>query len=134
MNSSQADIGKLVLRLSIGVLMLLHGISKLNKGIDGLVELHEGKGLPAVLAYGVYLGEVLAPLLLIVGFRARVAALLVAFTMFWAILMRHVADVFKITQSGGWGIELQALFMLGALAIYFLGAGRFALSHNSRWD
>ena len=134
MYSTSTETGKFILRLTIGGLLLLHGISKLIKGIDGLVELHEGKGIPAVMAYGVYIGEVLAPILLIVGFRARLAALIVAFTMLWAILMRHAEDVFKLTQGGAWGVELPALFLLGALAIYFLGAGRYALSRSSRWD
>jgi putative oxidoreductase len=133
-NPAEHDSGKLILRLTIGGLLLLHGIGKLVKGIDGLVELHESKGIPALMAYGVYVGEVLAPLFLIVGFRARIAALLVAFTMFWAIMMRHAADVFKLTESGAWGVELPALFLLGAVAIYFLGAGRYALSGSNRWD
>jgi len=134
MNATSTDTGKLLLRLTIGGLLLLHGISKLIKGIDGLVELHEAKGIPAVMAYGVYLGEVIAPLLLIIGLRARLAALLIAFTMLWAILMRHFSDVFKLTESGAWGVELPALFLFGALAVYFLGAGRYALSRRSSWD
>ena len=134
MNLTATDNGKLILRMAIGVLLLLHGISKLVKGIDGLVELHEGKGIPAIMAYGVYLGEVLAPLMLIIGLRTRLAALLVVFTMLWAILMRHAADVFRLTESGAWGVELPALFLLGAVAIYFLGGGRYALSRSSRWD
>ncbi|KAA5543464.1 DoxX family protein [Adhaeribacter rhizoryzae] len=134
MNAPSTDTGKLLLRLTIGGLLLLHGISKLIKGIDGLVELHEAKGIPAVMAYGVYLGEVIAPLLLIIGLRARLAALLIAFTMFWAIVMRHFSDIFKLTESGAWGVELPALFLFGALAVYFLGAGRYALSVRSSWD
>ncbi len=57
------DAGKLVLRLSVGVLMLLHGIHKLLHGVDGIGGMLAGMGLPTVLAYGVYLGEVVGPLL-----------------------------------------------------------------------
>ncbi|MDB5263200.1 MAG: GntR family transcriptional regulator [Adhaeribacter sp.] len=134
MNSTAPDTGKLILRVTIGGLLLLHGLSKLIKGIDGLVEVHESKGIPAIMAYGVYIGEVLAPLMLIVGWRSRLAAGLVVFTMFWAILMRHAADVFILSESGAWGVELPALFLFGALAICFFGGGRFALSRKSRLD
>ena len=41
------DAGKLVLRLSVGVLMLLHGIHKLLHGVDGIGGMLAGMGLPA---------------------------------------------------------------------------------------
>jgi len=134
MNATSTDTGKLILRLTIGILLLLHGISKLSHGIDGLAGMLAGKGLPGVLAYGVYIGEVLAPLLLIIGFRTRMAAVLVVINMLVAIFTAHAADIFTLGQSGGWGIELQSLFLFGALAIFFLGAGRYAVSNRSRWD
>ena len=48
------DAGKLVLRLAVGVLMLLHGIHKLLHGVDGIAGMLAGMGLPAFLAYGNY--------------------------------------------------------------------------------
>lgn len=134
MNSTSTDTGKLILRLAIGGLLLLHGISKLMGGVDWLAQMLEGKGLPGVLAYGVYIGEIIAPILLIIGFRTRIAALIVAFNMLFAIVTAHAAEIFTMGKTGGWAIELPALFLLGALAIFFLGAGRYALSHRSRWD
>ena len=128
------DTGRLILRLAIGGLLLLHGISKLINGIDWMVGMLEGKGLPGVLAYGVYVGEVIAPILLLIGFRARIAALIVAFNMLFAIATAHSQEIFTLGKSGGWGIELPALFLLGAIAIFFLGAGRYAMSTRSRWD
>lgn len=113
--------------------MLLHGIAKFN-GIDGLMGLFEKNGMPGFFAYAVYIGEVVAPLMMIIGWRARLGGLLVAFTMFVAVLLRHMDDIMTLTKTGGWGIELQALYFFGAIAVYFLGAGRFSASLSNKWD
>ena len=60
-SSTGDDLGKLVLRLCLGVLLLLHGISKLRYGVDWLAGPLGARGLPSFVSYGVYLGEVLAP-------------------------------------------------------------------------
>lgn len=132
MNASE-DLGKLLLRIAIGGLMIFHGISKLN-GIDGIISAFSGVGLPGFLGYLVYLGELIAPLMLIIGFRSRVAGLLVAGTMLVAVLLAHSGDVFTLTDHGAWGVELQGLYFLGGLAIYFLGGGSLAVSSRNRWD
>ena len=62
-----ADIGKLILRVSLGVLVLLHGIGKLISGPDFVLKIVGAAGLPMAFGYLVYLGEVIAPVLLIVG-------------------------------------------------------------------
>ncbi|URI08064.1 DoxX family protein [Aquincola tertiaricarbonis] len=124
---SHDDIGKLVLRLALGVLILLHGISKLMNGIGGIAGMVEKAGLPPVLAYGVYVGEVVAPLLIIVGLFTRPAALIVAFNMVVAIALAHKAQLFSMTNQGGWALELQGMYLFGALAVALLGAGRHSV-------
>ncbi len=118
--------GKLVLRLSVGVLMLMHGVFKIGNGVDGIVGLAAKAGLPGQLGYLVYLGEVLAPLLVIIGLWTRPAALLMTVTMIVAIWLAHPNDLFALGGSGGWALELQGLFLFGSLAIALLGAGRFS--------
>ena len=126
------DLGKLILRLAVGGLMLFHGVAKLlNPGslkyIAGqLAEL----GLPQFIAYGVFLGEVVGPLLAIVGFYARIGGLLMAGNMVFAIVLVHTGELFALTQHGGWALELQGLFLFGALAILFLGSGSMALRRD----
>ena len=66
--------GKLILRVTLGVLILLHGIAKLMNGIDWLDGMLANAGLPGFLKYGVYVGEVLAPLAVIAGFYSRIGA------------------------------------------------------------
>lgn len=125
------DTGKLVLRLALGVLMLLHGISKVVNGVDGIVGMVTGLGLPAAVAYGVYLGEVVGPLLVIVGLYTRVGALLIAGNMLFALLLAHRAELFTLAPTGGWALELQGMFLFGAVAVLLLGAGRFSVGGTS---
>ncbi|MHB1368587.1 MAG: DoxX family protein [Pseudomonadaceae bacterium] len=125
------DTGKLVLRLALGVLMLLHGMSKLVNGVDGIVGMVTGLGLPAAIAYGVYLGEVIGPLLVIVGLYTRAGALLIAGNMLFALLLAHRAELFTLAPTGGWALELQAMFLFGAVAVLLLGAGRFSIGGTS---
>lgn len=128
--STADDLGKLVLRLTVGILILLHGISKLSGGVGGIVGMVEGLGLPAVFAYGVYVGEVLAPLLLIAGFYARVGAVLIVVNMIFAILLAHSQDLLALTDNGGWALELQGMFLFGALAVALLGPGRMGINRR----
>ncbi|PLW92397.1 MAG: DoxX family protein [Marinilabiliales bacterium] len=127
------DLGLLVLRISIGVLMLLHGIAKIGK-LDFIKMMLTKINLPEFIAYGVYLGEILAPVLIIIGFRTRLASAIFAFNALTAILLVHSSEIFTITEHGGWGIELLGLYLFGAIALIFSGGGKYALSQNNKWD
>lgn len=121
------DAGKLVLRLGLGLIVLVHGISKLSGGvgfISGLLALH---GLPPAIAYLVYVGEIVAPLLLIVGLYSRPAAWIVVINMIAAIGLVRYKDMFVISKTGGWAMELEGLLLISAVAVALLGAGRFSL-------
>ena len=118
------DGGKLLLRFTIGILILLHGIAKLQSGVGSIAGMLTANGLPAAMAYLVFVGEIIAALGLIVGVFTRISALAVAVNMLFAIGLAHMGQLFTMTKSGGWGIELQALFLFGALAIMLLGPGR----------
>ena len=122
------DLGKLILRLTVGVLMLLHGLAKISAGVGGIGRMLQGAGLPAELAYAVYVGEVLAPVLVILGFYARIGALVMVVNMLFAIGLVHTKDVFLLTKTGGWAIELQAFFLLTALVVALIGPGRYSMN------
>lgn len=128
--ATQHDLGKLVLRLALGILVLLHGIAKLTGGITGIVGMVEGAGLPGVLAYGVLVGEVLGPLLLILGFHARIGAALVAINMLFAIGLAHRGELAALTEQGAWALELQGMFLFTAIALVFLGPGRWSVNQR----
>lgn len=125
----QDDLGKLVLRLCLGGLMLFHGVGKLlhTESLAMISAQLSAQGLPGFIAYGVYLGEVLAPLLLIIGVYSRYGAALIIINMLFAIGLFHWADIFALSErSGSWRLELQGFYLFGALALLFLGSGRFA--------
>jgi putative oxidoreductase len=124
------DLGKLILRLTVGVLMLLHGVAKISGGVGGIGGMLQSAGLPAALAYGAYVGEVLAPLLVIIGFYARIGALIMVVNMLFAIGLAHMKDIFVLTKTGGWAIELQAFFLFTALAVALIGPGRYAINRR----
>lgn len=127
MNSNLDDLGKLILRLGVGGLLLLHGIYKIQNGIGFVTESVMRNGLPAFFAYGVYVGEVVAPALVLIGLLTRPAGLVIAFDMLGAIFLARRADVATIRPGGAWSIEAEMLFLLGGCAIACLGAGRFGL-------
>lgn len=124
------DLGRLLLRVTLGVLVLLHGVAKLRGGMSGIERMVEAAGLPGVLAYGVLVGEVLAPLMLVFGFHARLGALLVAVNMVVAIALAHMGQLGQFNSGGGWALELQGMFLGTAVAIALLGPGRYGINQN----
>ena len=124
-----ADLGKLILRLTLGGLMLFHGIAKLLNGIGFIEGELANHGLPTVLAYGVYIGEVLAPLMVILGYQTRIGALLIISNMLVAIALVHGHQLLALGSNGGWALELQGFFLFTAIAVIFLGPGRYKLKN-----
>jgi putative oxidoreductase len=125
------DLGKLVLRLGFGILFLLHGLHKFLDHPQSLVWI-EGllreAGLPTLLAWGVYAGELLAPLMIILGFFARIGAALTTITLIFALYLVHIPQWLQLTATGGWALELQGMFLLASIALLLLGPGRFSLN------
>jgi putative oxidoreductase len=124
------DAGILILRVSLGILILFHGMDKIVHGIGPIQGMVTGSGLPGWLAYGVYLGEVLGPALLVTGFHARIGAGLIAINMVIAILLAHTGDLVSLSPHGGWRLELQGMYLFTALALACLGPGRFSLDQR----
>lgn len=125
---SHEDFGKLLLRFAVGGLMLFHGIHKLIDGIGGIAGMLAAKGLPGFIAYGVLVGEVIAPVLIVIGILTRPAALVLAFTMVVAWLMVGIGKTGALDVTGAWAIESIVYFFLGGLAVALIGAGRYSLA------
>lgn len=121
-------LGKLLLRLTLGIFMLFHGIAKILN--PGSLEFIKGQlaslSLTPYMAYGVFLGEVIAPLLIIFGIFTRFGGLLIAGNMIFAIVLVHSNELLNLGDSGGWALELQGFFLLCGLVVFLLGSGRFA--------
>ena len=124
------ELGKLVLRLTLGLLLLLHGISKVMnpaKTLDSMSGMLAAAGLPTFIAYGVFIGEVLAPILIILGIYSRIGGLIVVINMVFAVLLVHSTELLSLTKTGGWALELQGFYLFVGLALFFLGSGRMAV-------
>lgn len=123
------DIGKLIVRMMVGFLMLFHGVAKITN--FGSLEFIKGQlvnnSLPEMLVYGVYIGEILAPLIIIIGAFTRVGGLIIFVNMIFAIYLVHAHEIVSLGQHGGWAIELQGFYLFGALAVMFLGSGKIAV-------
>jgi putative oxidoreductase len=130
MTRTNSDLGRLLLRITLGVCILFHGIAKIQGGIEGIAQGLIAIGLPGFIAYGVYLGEIVGPLLLIVGWFSRIGAGLIAINMVFAIAIAHRADVFKLGEQGGWTLELQGMYLITAIALVLLGPGRFSINER----
>ena len=132
LSSLSPDVGRLILRFCVGGLMLFHGLAKIMHpgSLDFIGGMLGANGLPSILAYGVYIGEVLAPLMVIVGYQARIGGVLIVINMVLAIFLAHSGDFFSLTEHGGWAVELQMFYLLSALAVVFLGSGKLAFKQD----
>ncbi|GKW14183.1 GntR family transcriptional regulator [Pectobacterium actinidiae] len=127
------DFGKLFLRVSFSVLMLFHGWHKVHGGIGGIEGMLAGAGLPAFIGYGVYVGEVITPILMILGILTRPSALIFSFTMVVATLLVHPDGFVTLAKTGAWGVEGTAVFFFAGIAIALLGSGKYSVMSNPRW-
>ena len=110
------DLGLLLLRLTVGGLMLFHGVHKLIYGVSAIEGMLAGMGLPGFIAYFSLAAELLA-------------------SMAVAILMAHLSVIFSVDpMTGGWAIELPMLYLLGAAVLCFTGGGKYALTKGHVTD
>ncbi|HEY0743871.1 MAG TPA: DoxX family protein [Chryseosolibacter sp.] len=129
------DLAKLILRVTCAGLLIMHGSNSLIHGIQHIKDMLRNVGLPEFLAYGNLVGEFFAPLFMIIGYKTRIAALLVAFNMLLSILIAHTDIMFMRNDFGGWMIELNIFYMMTAIAVFFAGPGKYSISRGvGRWD
>lgn len=108
-----------VLTIGLGILMLFHGVDKILNGVDFITPLLEAYSIPYAeyLAYGIYIGEVIAPLLLISGYYIRVAGGVIVLNMLVAIFLVHQNEIFTLTEHGSWSLEIPMLYLVIGLAL-----------------
>lgn len=118
--------GAFVIRVSLGVVLLAHGLLKLFVfTVPGTVGFFDSLGLPAIAAYLVIFGELLGGAALILGLYSRLVAALslpILIGSVWA----HAANGWLFSApNGGW--EFPALLVALAVAVTVQGGGAFAL-------
>ena len=107
------------LAFALGALLLFHGIDKVVDGIVGIEKLLVEFKVPYAhyVSYGVYLGEVVAPLFLILGIFIRSAAVVVIVNMIVAIILVHREVIFTLGEYGEWSIETPMLYLVMAISL-----------------
>lgn len=128
------DLGLLISRIAIGFPMSVYGVNKLIHGVGFIEDMMMMHGLPSFFAYGVFAGEIISPIMLIVGFRARLAGLIFAANCFTATVLAQTANIFKLNDFGGWALELLVIYMLVGISFFFTGAGKYSVSTANKWD
>lgn len=129
----QKDLGLLLIRITVAGLMLFHGVAKL-KGVDHIKGMLIENGLPEVLAYGVYITEIIAPVFMLIGLRTRLASLVFFIGMLVIIYLKQFENIFILTNTGAIKAELVLMYTFIALALFFTGAGTYAVSTKNKWD
>jgi len=116
--------------MTLGTLILFHGVSKAMHPTAALAYVGgrlAAANLPTFLAYGVFIGEVLAPILILLGISSRIGGLIVVIDMVFAVVLVHGGELGALTKTGGWALELQGFYLLTGLALFFLGSGKIAV-------
>jgi putative oxidoreductase len=109
-------------------MILFHGIEKIMHGINGVKHLTINAGLPEFFAYGVYIGEVIVPIFIILGLYARVASLFLAVNMMMAIFLAFGDSIFELGKHGAPVIELPLFYLVLSVVIFLLGSGKYAVN------
>ena len=128
------NVAILLFRISIPFTMLIYGIDNITNGTGFIGSLLDAYNLPSFLVYGVFIGEIIAPIMLLLGYRSRLAGLLFAFNCLLAILMAQIQYFFTLNQFGGWTLDLLFIYLVAGIAFFYSGAGKHAISTSHAWD
>ena len=122
-----APYGILVLRVSLGLLFLAHGLLKVFVfTLPGTAQFFESVGLPGFMATPVALAEIMGGMFLIAGLYTRWAALVLFPLLLVATFKVHGANGWLFTNKGG-GWEFPAFFAIACLVQFLLGDGALAI-------
>tara|TARA_R110000772_G_scaffold84356_1_gene178113 strand:+ start:311 stop:682 length:372 start_codon:yes stop_codon:yes gene_type:complete len=122
--TSTYHIGLLLLRVSFSGLMLTHGIPKLMNLVQGNLEFSDPLGIGAVPSLILtVIGEVICPLLIIIGYKTRLAAIPAAITMAVAAFVIHGADPIGTKEKA-------LLYFFAFVIIALTGPGKFSVDRK----
>lgn len=123
-NKLSNDIGLALLRIAPSTMMLTHGIPKFQKIINGNFEFGDPLGIGAAPSlFLAVIGEVICPILIIIGFKTRWMAVPPAITMAVAFFVHHAADDFGTKEKA-------FLYLAFFMVIILLGPGRYSMDRK----
>ncbi|MGI8383933.1 DoxX family protein [Robertmurraya sp. P23] len=115
------EIGALLLRVVLGITFFVHGLAKLQGGIENTAGWFSSMGLPGILAYVVTGIELIGGVALIVGLRTKIVSALLALIMVGAIV--------KVKIGAGFmgGYELDVVLLTIAVFLSITGSSMYSL-------
>jgi len=124
MNKNFTDLALLILRISSGGLMLTHGIPKINMLFASPIQFADPFGFgPTLSLIFALIGEVVAPILIIIGFKTKIATIPSIITMFVAAFIVHANDDLGTKEKA-------LLFLASFVVILLAGAGKYSIDRK----
>lgn len=124
MNGKYGDLALLILRLQVGLLMLTHGYPKLTNFSDRMNQFADPFGLgPTVSLALVVFAEFFCSILLIIGWKVRLAVIPLMITMLVVIFYANWDDPFGRK-------ELPLMYLLTYLVLFITGAGKYSVDRT----
>ncbi|WP_394971771.1 DoxX family protein [uncultured Croceitalea sp.] len=119
------DIGLALLRIGVSSMMIFgHGLSKFQNLVAGNFEFPNPLGIGATPSlFLAVIGEFIAPILILVGYKTRLASIPAAITMAVAFFAVHIADPFKIQEKA-------LFYLLAFTVIALLGPGKYSIDRK----
>lgn len=130
------QLGLAILRVTLGVVFITHGVPKLLGGVGGFGEMLGQMGVPlsGLFAWIVTLLEVVGGLSLVAGFLVTPVALLLTFHMLMGILLVHMANGWYVVGPDQGGAEFNVLLIAGLATLVLAGPGAAALDTRPSHD
>ena len=114
------DLALAVLRIGFSGMLLVHGIPKIEGLFAETIQFPDplGIGAPTSLTLAV-IGEVIAPILVLIGFRTKLATIPVIITMLVAAFIHHADDPFETKEKA-------LVYLVAFIAIFLAGPGKYS--------
>ncbi|MBZ5752743.1 DoxX family protein [Metabacillus rhizolycopersici] len=124
------EVGKVILRVVLGLIFFIHGLSKFQGGINNTVGFFDSIGIPGFMAYVVALIELIGGIALILGIGTRIVSVLFAVIMLGAIFTAKLPlGLLGNGQMAGYELDLALL----AMSIYLAFANKSAFSLDNKF-
>ena len=116
-----SDLGKFILRISFSLMMLTHGISKVDRLFADEIKFSDPIGIGSFLSLIlIAFAEFVAPIFILIGFKSRWFSIFPLIGMAVAAFVSHWEDPFPRKEKA-------LLFMFGFLVIAMIGPGKYSI-------
>lgn len=124
---TQKDLAALILRVGFGFFIAFgHGLGKLQMLVSGNIQFPALFGIsPTINLVLAVLAEFVAGIMVLIGFRTRLASIPLMITMLTAALVVHSGD--PLFSAGGASKEFALLYFVAFAGMFFLGSGKYSV-------